>query len=70
MIVTLQAASRSQVGSIMVEAWKYGVEVEHLNGNQIELTTAHDTKMENLISKFPSAKILHTELVKEVQEWQ
>jgi hypothetical protein len=69
-IVTLQAESRSQVSSITVEAWKYGIEIEHLNDNQIELTCAHDTKMEGLIKRFPSAKILHTELVKEVQEWQ
>jgi hypothetical protein len=66
MIVTLQAASRQQVGSIMVEAWKYGVEAEHLHDHQIELTSAHDTRMRDLISKFPSARILHTELVKEI----
>jgi hypothetical protein len=70
MIVILDAGSRPAVGTIMVEAWKHGIEVEHLHDYQVELTTAHDTKMENLIKKFPYAKILHTELVKEVQEWQ
>jgi hypothetical protein len=54
------------MGSIIMEAWKHGVEVEKLHDTQLELTCAYDNKMENLISKFPSAKILHTELVKEV----
>jgi hypothetical protein len=66
MIVTMQAASKSQVASIVVDAWKYGIEVEVLHDNQIELTSAQDTRMEGLIKRFPSAKILHTELVKEI----
>lgn len=66
MIVVLDAGSRSAVGSIMVDAWKHGVEAEPLHDHQIELTSAYDTKMEGLIKRHPYAKILHTELVKEV----
>ena len=70
MIVTLDAGSRQLAGSIIMDAWKHGIEVEPLHDYQIELTCAHDEKMRGLINRHPSAKILHTELVKEVQEWQ
>ena len=66
MIVTLDAKSRSTYGSIIVDAWNHGVEVEKLHGYQLELTTADDIRMEKLIKRHPSAIILHTELVKEV----
>ena len=66
MIITLDAKSRSTYGSIIVDAWNHGIEIEKLAGYQLELTTADDTRMENLIKRHPSATILHTELVKEV----
>lgn len=66
MIVTLDAGSRQLAGSIIMDAWKHGIEVEQLHDFQIELTCAHDDKMDNLIKRYPSAKILHTELVKEI----
>lgn len=66
MIITLDAGSTKNVGSIIVEAWKHGVEVERLTDNQLELTCGRDDKLESLISKFPSIKILHKELIKEV----
>lgn len=66
MIVTLDAKSRSTYGSIIMDAWKHGIEVEKLQDYQLELTCAYDGKMEDLIKRHPSATILHTELVKEV----
>ena len=66
MIVTLDAGSRQTMGSIIMDAWKHGIEVEQLHDYQIELTCTHDDKMENLIKRHPSARILHQELVKEV----
>lgn len=66
MILTLDAKSRSTYGSIVMDAWKHGIEVEKLDGYKLELTCAHDIKMEGLISRHPSATILHQELVKEV----
>lgn len=70
MILTLDAGSRQSAGSIIMDAWKHGIEVEQLHDYQIELTCAHDTKLEGLIKRHPYAKILHKELVKEVNEWQ
>ena len=66
MIVTLDAGSRSTYGSIIMDAWKHGIEVEKLNDYNLELTCAHDDKMDGLIKRHPSAKILHSELIKEV----
>ena len=66
MIVTIDAGSKQVVGSIMVEAWKLGVEIEQLQGNQLELTATDDMRLVRLISRFPSAKILHKEKIKEV----
>ena len=66
MIITLDAGSRSNYGAVIMDAWKHGIEVEKLQDYQLELTCAHDTKMEGLIKRHPYAKILHTELVKEV----
>ena len=57
MIVTIDTGSQAAVGSVMVEAWKHGVEVQQLTGNQLELTAADDMKLVYLISKFPYAKI-------------
>lgn len=66
MIVTLDAGSRQGAGSIIMDAWKHGIEVEQLHDYQIELTSAHDTKMDALIKRHPYAKILHRELIKEI----
>ena len=66
MIVTLDAGSRQTAGSIVVEAWKHGIEVEKLYGNQLELCGGDDVRIEKLISRFPSVIILHTEKIKEV----
>lgn len=66
MIITLDAGSPQGAGAIIMSAWKHGVEVERLTGNQLELWCGNDTKVENLIKRFPYAKILHRELVKEI----
>ena len=66
MIITIDAGSRSTYGSIIMDAWKHGIEVEKLNDYNLELTCAHNDKMEGLIKRHPSAKILHTEHIKEV----
>ena len=66
MIVTLDAGSRGTYGAIIMDAWKHGIEVEKLNDYNLELTCAHDDKMDGLIKRHPSAKILHSELIKEV----
>ena len=68
MILTIDAGSRSNYGSIIMDAWKHGIEVEKLNDYNLELTCAHDDKMDGLIKRHPSAKILHTELIKEVTD--
>ena len=66
MIVTLNANSRSTYGSIIMDAWKHGIEIEKLDGYNLELTCAHDHKMTGLINRHPYVKILHQELIKEV----
>ena len=66
MIVTIDAGSRQMMGSIIMDAWKHGIEVEKLNDYNLELTCAHNDKMDGLIKRHPSAKILHTEQIKEV----
>jgi hypothetical protein len=66
MIITVDAGSRQQAGAMVFEAWKQGVEVEELNDNQIELISGREDKLTDLISRFPSARILHQELVKEI----
>ena len=68
MIVTIDAGT--QRGSIIVDAWKHGIEVEKLSGNQLELCSGNDTKIENLIKRYPSAKILHTEKIKEISIYE
>ena len=65
-IVVLDAGSRQTAGAVIMEAWKYGVEAERLHDNQIELTTAYDDKMDAVLNKFNSIKILHIEKVKVV----
>jgi hypothetical protein len=67
-IVTLDAGSRQTAGAIMVEAWKYGVEVETLHNNQLELTTANEEKLDLIINKYKGVKVLHKELIKEIYE--
>ena len=64
MIITIDAGRDR--GSIIVEAWKHGIEVEKLHGNQLELFSGNDEKVEHLVSRFPSVKVLHKEKVKEV----
>ena len=66
MIITIDAGSRSTYGAIIMDAWKHGIEIEKLNDYNLELTCAHDDKMDGLIKRHPSAKILHRELIKEV----
>ena len=66
MIITLDAGSRSTYGAIIMDAWKHGIEIEKLNDYNLELTCAHDDKMDGLIKRHPSAKILHREYIKEV----
>ena len=66
MIVTVDAGTRELAGAMIIEAWKLGIETEKLYGHQLEFTCARDEKVTGLLKKFPSAKILHTELVKEI----
>jgi hypothetical protein len=49
-----------------MDAWKHGIEIEKLDGYNLELTCAHDHKMTGLINRHPYVKILHQELIKEV----
>ena len=66
MIVTLNANSRSTYGSIIMDAWKHGIEIEKLDGFNLELTATDDNRMAGLIKRHPYVKILHQELIKEV----
>ena len=66
MILTIDAGSPQGAGAIIMAAWKYGIEVERLSNNQLEVWSGDDVRVENLIKRFPYAKILHRELVKEV----
>jgi hypothetical protein len=70
MILTIDAGTRATKGSIIVEAWQRGVEVENLSGTMLELTAAQDERLAGLIKKFPNVKILHQELVKEVSIYE
>ena len=67
-IVTIDAGSRQMAGAIAFESYKHGIEVEQLCGNQLELTCSYDEKLERLLGKYPSVKILHTELIKLINE--
>lgn len=64
-IVTIDAGRN--VGAIVVECWKHGIEVEKLSGNQLELTSAYDDKLDVILNRF-SPHILHKELIKEASE--
>jgi hypothetical protein len=66
MILTIDAMSRSNYGAVIMDAWKHGIEVEKLDGYNLELTCAHDDKMTGLIKRHPYVTILHQELIKEV----
>ena len=68
MIITIDAGHAR--GSIIVDAWKHGIEVEKLSGNQLELCSGNDMKIENLIKRYPSAKILYTEKIKEISIYE
>jgi hypothetical protein len=66
MIVTVDAGSRQLTGAVIFEAWKLGVEAEKLDGSQVELCSADDNRIDMILNKFKSVKVLHTELIKEV----
>ena len=68
MIITIDAGHAR--GSIIVDAWKHGIEVEKLSGTQLELCSGNDMKIENLIKRYPSAKILYTEKIKEISIYE
>jgi hypothetical protein len=65
-ILTVDAGSRQTAGSMIVEAWKHGIEVEKLTDHQLEFTCAYDEKMLRFMAKYPNVHILHKELIKEV----
>ena len=66
MIVTVDTVSRSNYGAVIMDAWKHGVEIEKLNDYNLELCCGDDKRIEDLIKRHPSVKILHKEKVKEV----
>ena len=66
MILTVDARSRSTYGAVIMDAWAHGIEIEKLDGFNLELTATDDNRMAGLIKRHPYVKILHTELVKEV----
>ena len=66
MILTVDTGSRSVYGAVIMDAWKHGIEVEKLDGLQLELSCANDDKIAGLIKRHQSVTILHRELVKEV----
>mgnify|MGYP006282730605 CR=1 FL=1 len=66
MIITIDAKSRSTYGAVIMDAWKHGIEIEKLQGYQLELSCAIDEKIAGLIKRNPDVIILHRELVKEV----
>jgi hypothetical protein len=66
MIVNVECDTKRLAGAVMMEAWKYGVEVEQLHGLQLELTSADEERIERIIKRFPSVKVLHSELFKTV----
>ena len=68
MILTIDAGSRSNYGAVIMNAWKYGIEVEKLQDYQLELTTADEERMDNLMKHHPTVKVLHRELIKEVTD--
>ena len=67
-IVTVDAGSRQVAGALMMEAWKHGIEVEHLNDNQVELCSGNEEKLDLIINKYKGVKVLHRELIKEIFE--
>ena len=64
-IVTVDAGSRQMAGAVIFEAWKYGMDVEQLQDYQIELCCANEEKLDLILNKFKSVKVLHRELIKE-----
>lgn len=68
MIITVDTGSSSNYGAVIMDAWMHGIEVEKLDGYQLELTCGNDTKMDGLIKRHPYVKILHKELIKEVTD--
>ena len=58
MIITVDTGSPQAAGAVIMSAWKHGIEVERLTGNQLELWCGDDVRIENLIKRFPSVKIL------------
>ena len=66
MILTIDAGSRSNYGAVVMDAWKHGIEIEKLDGFNLELTATDDNRTAGLIKRHPYVKILHRELIKEV----
>lgn len=67
-VVVIDAGSRRTAGAVIMEAWKFGIEAEKLDGNMIELTSAYDGKLDSVVNKFKGVKVLHRELLKLVSE--
>ena len=66
MILTVNTGSRSNYGAIIMDCWKHGIEVEKLDGLNLELCATDENRMAGLIKRHPYVKILHQELIKEV----
>lgn len=67
-VVVIDAGSRQTAGAVIMEAWKFGIDVERLHDNQIELTSAYDNKLDLVVNKFKGVKVLHKELLKVITE--
>jgi hypothetical protein len=67
-VVVIDAGSRQTAGAVIMEAWKFGIDVERLHDNQIELTSAYDNKLDLVVNKFKGVKVLHKELLKIVND--
>jgi hypothetical protein len=67
-VVVIDAGSRQTAGAVIMEAWKFGIDVERLHDNQIELTSAYDNKLDLVVNKFKGVKVLHKELLKVIAE--
>jgi hypothetical protein len=66
MIVTVDAGTNRIRGAVIFAAWKHGVEIEPLVNNQLEIWSGREDKIDMLLKDFPSVKVLHRELFKEV----
>ena len=66
MILTVDTGSRSTYGAVIMDAWAHGIEIEKLDGYNLELCSADEERLAGLIKRNPSVTILHRELIKEV----